>query len=429
MKLALRKYDWHKISPWLQSYFSDSLRRNAIFLMLSGGVSALLGFFFWLIAARLYSATEVGLATVIISMMNLFVMISKLGFDFSLIRFLPASNSKHQLINTCLTIAGINSLAVAGVFILGIDIWAPKISIISENWLYIITFMLFTCFAVISQLQGQIFIAFRASHIALFTSIISGAKILFVIILASFGAFGIFTAMGLPSILIVAFSIICMMKISGGYRPALKINRNLNAEMIRFSLGNYAIAALSALSTYIIPLIIINVLTADASAYYNIPFSIASILGLIISSTSTALLTEGSYSQYEFKKQCIKAIKFILSFLIPAILILSLFGKIILSWFGAEYTQNSLTLLKLFSISYLPNIVILLYLTVLKVKKNIRAMIITGLVMTLLILGLSYIFLNTLGLNGVGIGFLSAQIIMAIGTGILMIRLAIGHKI
>ncbi len=40
---------------------NDSLYRNSIYLMLSTGVMAVFGFFFWVINARLYSAEQVGI--------------------------------------------------------------------------------------------------------------------------------------------------------------------------------------------------------------------------------------------------------------------------------------------------------------------------------------------------------------------------------
>src|SRR6185437_4704409 len=68
------------IAKLYQHFTSDSLFRNSMYLMLSTAIQALFGFFFWIINARLFTATEVGLATTIISIGTLITSLSLLGF-------------------------------------------------------------------------------------------------------------------------------------------------------------------------------------------------------------------------------------------------------------------------------------------------------------------------------------------------------------
>ena len=81
----------------LKKHLSDPLFKNAYFLMFSSLTSAGSGFFFWLIAARFYSTADIGLASAIISTMGLISMLSLLGFDISLVRFLPECSSVKAL--------------------------------------------------------------------------------------------------------------------------------------------------------------------------------------------------------------------------------------------------------------------------------------------------------------------------------------------
>jgi len=45
----------------LKSLYGVSLYRNAIYLMASSGVTVFLGFVFWIVVARLYPPSDVGL--------------------------------------------------------------------------------------------------------------------------------------------------------------------------------------------------------------------------------------------------------------------------------------------------------------------------------------------------------------------------------
>ncbi len=65
------------------------LYRNSIYISLSSLTTTLAGFIFWAVAARLYPAGDVGVASAIVSALNLTFQLSMLGMNFALIRFYP----------------------------------------------------------------------------------------------------------------------------------------------------------------------------------------------------------------------------------------------------------------------------------------------------------------------------------------------------
>ena len=73
----------------VKKFWSDNLYRNSIYLILNSAIMALLGFFFWTIAARNFSSYDVGLATTVISAINLIMLFSMLGFNISFLKYLP----------------------------------------------------------------------------------------------------------------------------------------------------------------------------------------------------------------------------------------------------------------------------------------------------------------------------------------------------
>ena len=84
------------IKEGLKKLYRVSLYRNAVYLMLDNAIPALSGFAFWVIAARLYSAENVGIASATISVTGLLVAFSTLGLGNTLIRFLP--NAREQTV-------------------------------------------------------------------------------------------------------------------------------------------------------------------------------------------------------------------------------------------------------------------------------------------------------------------------------------------
>lgn len=70
----------------LNHHLRDPLFKNSLFIMLTSVSSAGFGFIFWMLAAKLYSPQDVGIATVLISSMALLILLSRFGLDFSIDR-------------------------------------------------------------------------------------------------------------------------------------------------------------------------------------------------------------------------------------------------------------------------------------------------------------------------------------------------------
>jgi len=115
------------ISKFYNLLIKDSLYRNAIYLMLSIGVMAVLGFFFWIINARLYSAEQVGIGTTLISIMTLISSFSILGLGNGLIRYLPTSERKNKKINTSFTIVALMSILISVIYLIFLKTFSPKL--------------------------------------------------------------------------------------------------------------------------------------------------------------------------------------------------------------------------------------------------------------------------------------------------------------
>ncbi|MFC1928295.1 lipopolysaccharide biosynthesis protein [Chloroflexota bacterium] len=409
---------------WLKQYLKDPLQRNALFLMTTQVVGAVLGFLFWLIAARLYSAEEIGLATALISAVMLIAVLSILGYDVGLIRFLHSEENKRDMINTCLTIAGLLSIAIAITFISGLNIWSPKLLFLQEKYYYIAAFILFTIVTAVGLLKNEIFVAFRQTHFVFIQSLISGLRLLLVVLLVGFGAFGIFASFFLVSGLALVAGILFIVRIYPPYRPVPVIRKRIVKKMSRFSLGNYVARSLEALPIRIMPLLVIGILTVESSAYFYIAFSLSSILGMIAGSTSKSLFAEGSYQPGLLRSQMLKAVKFISTFLIPGILILFFIGDKFLALFGNEYTQNSFWLLRFLALSWLPATINMLYISIIRVRMKIKPLIYIYAFTAIFIIGISYLLMNWIGLIGVGIAWLLTQSLVAMVVGPVMLKMA-----
>ncbi len=82
----------------------SSLLVNSYYLMAANVVMAAFGFLFWTAAARLHPPGEVGLAAAVLSVVGLVSMLSGLGLDYAMVRFLPDAADPQGIVNSALTI-------------------------------------------------------------------------------------------------------------------------------------------------------------------------------------------------------------------------------------------------------------------------------------------------------------------------------------
>jgi len=387
---------------------TNPLYRNSLFNMASTFILGGLGFVFWIIIARLYKTESVGIATTLISIMTLLSSFTILGLNVSLNRFLPKSTQKNALINSTFVIVTVVTFLATVVFLLGLQFFSPQLLFLRSNLFYSISFILFVIFCSWNILVESTFMAFRAAgNILLKNIIISTTKLVLPFVLITLGAYGIFSATASAFALGVLMSVtilITRFKI----RPSIAVNIPLVKKTSAYSFANYMADFMFNMPALILPVIILNVLSAKFVAYYYIASMIQNILLIIPTATSQALLTEGSYDEDELKKHVKKAVVTIFAILLPATAIIVLIGNIFLKFFGKNYALEAFSFLQLYSISTLFTALLLISNAIMNVRHQIKSLIVANVFAAVLTLWLSYAFISG-KLVGIGWGWIIGQ--------------------
>src|SRR3989344_3437534 len=403
----------------LRRIFHESLFRNSVYLMASTGVLALFGFLFWVVNARLFSIEDVGFATTLISMMNLISMLSLVGFNASLVRFLPQNKKPNEMISSALMIVMLTSFALAASFVAFIPLFSPRLAFVQSSALAITLFILFCILSSLNTLTDSVFLAHRRSHfILIINAIFSAARLVFPFLLISLGAIGIFAAAGIAQTIGFLVSFAAMM-LFFGYLPT-RMNMTEIKALSQYSIGNYAASSLNLLPATLLPLLITTHLGPAESAYYYICLMIANFLYVVPFATARALFAEGSNTEAEFPKHVVYASKLILALMIPAIIIVAFTGHFSLGFFGPEYAAGGTTLLTLFAIAGFAVSAMSVINVYFLVTKDTSAMIAISGVYALSTLGLSYALLK-FGLTGVGVAWIAGNTLAAF-TGLVLYR-------
>lgn len=377
--------------------------------MMGSYLNTAIGFIFWVMVAKYYTTHDVGLSTVIISTTNLIIAFSGIGLTFGLTKYLPGENDKEGMINTCITLVSSVSVIISIIFILFTSVICPSLNFIHENIGLLITFIFLTFILGTFTLQNYIFIALRSAKFSVMQSMLFNIiKVVFPILLISLGIFGIVFSWFISSLVAVIVGIFFLrLLLKQSYNPLPNLKIKILWKIISFSFLNNIAGFLGSIPALLMPLIVANMLGVDNAAYFFISYSISAMLLTIPSAINTSLFTEGSHDTNNFNLDVIKATKLSLLLLIPLIVFIFIFGSKLLLIFGREYSNNATVLLYLFSISTIPNAIALIYMTIMRVKTDLRPLIYINLVMASLIVGISYLIIPKLGLIGVGIAWIS----------------------
>lgn len=394
----------------------DSAFHNSSYLLLNNVVSSLLGFFFWLIAARLYSADEVGLAVILITTSGLISTIARFGIDMSIVKYYSDSVDKRNVLNTFLTTIVISTVLVSIVVILYLEVFSNTLDAYRDSLLFILLFVIISVLFNVNTVLSSVFISARKTiYFFIINTISSSFKIFLSVMLTGLLSTGIFLSWGLSYFLGYILSIFGLRKIIPGYSLRPTIDIPFVKRTANFSFANFLVNIIGNLPPYILPLIIARYFSSAEVAYYYVSFSIVSFLYAIPATTSLSLFAEISHEKNNISKKYFSELKRTAIIAIPIMVILVLFGNDILTIYGQNYSTAGSTLLSIFAIATVFIAINNFYTTHLRVEGRLVELILVTIIPSLGILTISFALmaLTNIGISGIGLSFLISHALVS----------------
>ena len=416
------------LTETLEKDFNLPLVKSASHLIIGTGIQSSLTFLFWIIAARMFETTTIGLTSALLSVLSVFAIIAELGFGMGLIRFLPgAGNKENALINTCFTLSSVFSSLLAILFIIGLPFWGQSFIPLFSSPIFSFLFIIFSIFLTLFPLLMAIFLGKRMTKLIVYsTSITCLTRIgfLLVIIFFSQSVFSLFFISFLSTFVGLFIAIfIFLPQVMPSYRLFPTIHVGLLMDIRNFTAINYISRLILLITPLILPLMIVNILGSEMNAYFAISWTIVAIGQVIPTSIFNSFLAESVNEKKLNKKNFKKVLIMMLELLIPVTILLIVLSNFILSFFGPTYADQGTVLVRILALSLIPWGIIYLFITVERYRKSSLSIIYTTLLSAVLSIGLGYLLMLNWGLLGLGIGYLTGQIIVSMIVGILMWRM------
>jgi len=205
-----------------------------------------------------------------------------------------------------------------------------------------------------------------------------------------------------------------MPRVRPDYRPLFVISKKVVNEIKHFSFANYIADLFSSASISILPIMVLNLLGREPTAYFYIAWSIGSASAMISGAVSTSLLVEGSHDEERLGLNLWRSLRLILLTVVPAVILILAIAPYLLLLFGGSYSESGASLLRIVAISALPWSINLVYLAKLRVEKKLKVTVGFTAFIAVLTLGLAYFLLPRMGINGAGIAWLATHGIIAL---------------
>ncbi len=350
---------------------------NAASLVGSTLTTSALGFGYWWLAARLFSAESVGLASAIISAMMLLGTLGILGLNTLLVGELSRQpGSELSLISAALVLVGGVAGCLGILFALTAHFLTSDFQLLGASVVNVVLFAAGVSLTAITLVLDQALMGLLRGQQQFWRNTVFAAIKLIALLLCGLylqhtTGLTIYTTWTTGNILSLAvlawFALRKNRETRNSYRPQWQLLHKLGFTAIKHHALNLTLLA----PAQILPIIVTIMLTATANAWFYVSLSITNLIGMLPIALTTVLYAESSArpDRLTYKMRVTLPLSFLLCGL--AISLLWLLGEQLLSLFGTSYAEGALLSLRILSFEALPVTIRLHYVTIFRIQGQI----------------------------------------------------------
>jgi len=410
----------------LRAHVQESLFANAYYLIANNFISSALGFLFLTGLTRLFSEDIVGKAGALFASITLVALFSNLGLGYGLIRFLPNELRRRSgLLNTSLLLSAVAGIGGAGV-LLAIERLRSGESAFLASPVNMSVLIVAGATMTASGVLNEAFIGLGKSQYVFVKDTAMAVVRLGLLVpawLLSAELLGLLTVWTAAAVVGLLVGLVFLTpRAVRPYRVTEFAMARAVMPMLGFATGNHVTNLMWQLPRSVLPILVLGIAGAVPAAHFYATWTLILSIGVVPTSMALALFSHGSSGKGRLERDTPRVMKTALILGGVAVLAMVGLGKPILSLFGAAYAQEGWVLLVLLSVAIFPFTINIITIAVLRVRGQLRRMLLLVSVIALITLGLSWRLLEPLGLPGVGIAWLAAHSVGAVAAAWWLMR-------
>ncbi len=398
----------------------DPQHRDGLALVLSSGLTSVIGLLYWVVAARLFSPGVVGVNNALISTMTLLGVAAQLNLGNALLRFVAvAGRSARRLVLTCYAVAGVAAAVAGAVFALGAGWWAPELLQAVGAGPLIVFFALSTPVWTVFVMQDYVLTAVkRATLVPVENLVFSLLKIALLGLgaLVAFSSVIAVTWVVATALIILWITVFLMRVLPAPVRGEAVAPSPVRPRTVaRFVSADWTGGLFTLAVEFGLPLLVLVTLGAEQAATFGIAWAIAYGLYLVSHGMGQSMVAHVAADPAGLAAARRSMTTKSLALLLPAVLVIVPGAGLVLSVFGEHYVATGTTLLALASLSAVPNVVVTETLFAARVRQQRSVLLGVPAVLALLVIPPALVLMPLLGLTGVGVALVAGQSVMAVG--------------
>jgi O-antigen/teichoic acid export membrane protein len=398
---------------------APGVTRSANSLLVSSGASAALGAVFWVLAARLFDADEVGRDSALIAAMVELSTICQLNLDNILVRFLPAMRGRAtRFVVGAYGVSAALAALLGTAFVLVVPAVSDDFAFLRDDGALAFAFVAGLVLWGVFVLQDSALTATRHAHVVPVENIAFGLLKLAALPVAVALALthGVFLAWIVPmAILLVPVNIIVFRTALARHRAAAPAaTAHAITGLKAFLAQDYVGQVLMRLGVTLLPVLVVATLGAQDNAYFYIPFTIVIACDMMVLSIGTSIVAESAYDQRLAHDHVRVVLRRYGPPLVAGVAVLVVAAPVVLLPFGSDYAREGDWVLRILALACLPRALVFLAGAVWRLQGRGRLLLAVEAIMLVILLGSVVPLAKAIGLTGVALAWLGAAVAAAL---------------
>lgn len=339
-----------------------SMLPNSLALIGSKAATMGLGFLFWLIAARLFAPTEVGLAAAIVAAMMLCTQIALAGLGSAVIALLPRELPRPDALLDCaFTLASTLALATGLGFVAVAALVLGELQVVAASPVYALLFVLATVTGTLGILLDQLSTSLRRGDQALIRGIAFGLVAVASLALTAKlggGSAALLAPWVVAGGLSVAIGIVQVRRALGGYLPRAALSGARARRLLATGVPNYGLTLAERAPGLLLPVVVTELLSPETNAAWYAAWMMAWVVFIVPIQVGMTLFAEVAREPASLPSATRHAVRTALLVGVPVAATLALAAQPALALLGEEYAAAGAAPLRILLIGLLPLILI-----------------------------------------------------------------------
>ncbi len=394
------------------------LFRSGHILVANSAMTALVGFAFWVVAARLYSPAVVGSNATAVSAMLFLAGVAQLNLMSVLLRFVPTAGPRAGALVARAYVTGAALSAVAAVvFVAGMGIWAPDLRDTLRGPTAA-AFVLVTAAWSIFVMQDNVLVGVQKPGVVAIENLLFSLVKLALLVPAAvwLADTGIWYAWAAASVIaVVAVTTYLFRRAIPRFAevPVSAVDIASRRALLGYLVPDYVGSLAWIAGTSLVPVLVLDLTDTRHAAAFALAWQVGFTLFAVPAAFGQSLVAHGATQTTTATADHRRVRAHVLMLVAPVALAVIVVAPYLLRLFGPWYEHAGTTTLRLIAAASIPNVVVALAVSHARVTREMRVVVLTLVGLSVVVLGGTVMLVPRVGIAGAGWAWVTGELVVA----------------